>query len=326
MPLISVIIPVFNTETHLYKCIDSVLNQDFEDFELILIDDGSTDSSFKICKEYEKNDQRIRAFSQENAGPSNARNKGICCASGEYISFIDADDYIDRDYLSQLIKYKCDFVASGIKQWYADGNKTFFKPYSSLQKTNAYTKEFLKAVYETESTGLISSPCCKLYKKSIILDNDLRFDTSLTYGEDHIFNINYLLHIQNLVLIPYIGYTYTHYGKTSLTNRLLPYKELNRYCNLLFEIRKVLNEKLSSSEYECFNRKDYIYRFWQCVSVLYFSKLSPNLRKKEMKLLLMGAKTDVFVLKELPIHFKVLCVLFNLFPFSIADYLAFKLS
>ncbi len=102
--MISVIVPVYNVEKYLDKCLKSILLQDFSDFELILVDDGSTDNSGKICDDFALKDSRIKVVHKENAGPSVARNVGTSVSKGEYITFIDSDDYVDRDYLSILYK------------------------------------------------------------------------------------------------------------------------------------------------------------------------------------------------------------------------------
>ena len=105
MPVISIIVPVYNVEKYIHQCIDSILLQTFTDFEVLLVDDGASDHSGSICDEYAHRDSRIRVFHQENAGVSVARNKGLCEAIGEYVTFVDSDDWIKPDYLNEL--YKC---------------------------------------------------------------------------------------------------------------------------------------------------------------------------------------------------------------------------
>ena len=104
--LISVVVPVYNVEDVLHFCIDSILNQTYSDFELLLVDDGSTDKSGDICDQYARKDTRIRVFHKENGGVSSARNLGIDNANGEYICFIDSDDYVNSEFLDSLIKTK----------------------------------------------------------------------------------------------------------------------------------------------------------------------------------------------------------------------------
>ena len=103
--LISVVVPVYNVEDVLHFCIDSILNQTYSDFELLLVDDGSTDKSGDICDQYARKDTRIRVFHKENGGVSSARNLGIDNANGEYICFIDSDDYVNSEFLDSLISH-----------------------------------------------------------------------------------------------------------------------------------------------------------------------------------------------------------------------------
>ena len=101
-PIISIIVPVYNVEEYLQRCIDSILNQRFKDFELILINDGSTDNSLKICKEYSLSDSRVKVINKENGGLSSARNAGINIAKGKYIGFVDSDDWINEEMYQTL--------------------------------------------------------------------------------------------------------------------------------------------------------------------------------------------------------------------------------
>ena len=123
----SIIIPVYDSEKYLFRCIDSVLNQTRSDFELILIDDGSKDQSTDICKQYAKKDDRVKYIRQENAGVSAARNKGISIASGDYIGFVDSDDEICPDMYETLLreaeKYGTDIVICDAVTVYSDGTK-----------------------------------------------------------------------------------------------------------------------------------------------------------------------------------------------------------
>ena len=115
MSIFSIIVPVYNAENELGKCIDSILAQSIEDFELILIDDGSTDNSGKICDAYEKKDKRIKVIHKINGGVSSARNSGLDIANGDCITFIDSDDYVDYGYLKKLYNPNVDMVLCNMK-------------------------------------------------------------------------------------------------------------------------------------------------------------------------------------------------------------------
>ena len=113
MPKVTVIVPVYNVEQYLRRCIDSILAQTFGDLELILVDDGSADSSGVICDAYAEKDSRVKVIHQKNSGVSAARNTGLDAAEGEYIAFVDSDDHVDPDYLAALLQTKADLVICG---------------------------------------------------------------------------------------------------------------------------------------------------------------------------------------------------------------------
>ncbi len=194
-PLISIIVPVYNAEPYLQKCIDSIINQSYMNLEIILINDGSTDKSGEFCNEYQKKDTRIKVIHKENSGVSEARNAGLDAATGEFISFIDADDYIEPDFFAELIKYDADVVVSG-----TDVNQGIYQ-----------ISDIIDDYY---SFSGFSGPCEKLYKKSIL--NGVRFRKDLNIGEDIIFNLSVLKNIKTVFYTPYKGYHITN-NPTSLT-------------------------------------------------------------------------------------------------------------
>lgn len=325
--LVSVIIPVYNVEAYLHKCIDSILSQTFTDFELLLIDDGSSDSSLEICRQYELNDLRVKVFTQKNSGPSKARNLGIIEAKGKYITFVDSDDYVDSDYLLELTKYDSDLVSSGFKLWYASDNRTEYKSYGHFLKAASEDHNINLAIEEGEFKYLLAGPCCKLYKRSLLEMHHIFFDESLTYGEDHLFNLCYLQYIENIVLIPYMGYVYTHYDKQSLTNRIIPYKEMNRYNKLCLMARKSLIQQFNLSEkYIDFSNFKYCFYFWQMIASVYFSREVKNVRisfiKDSLKEMLFS---DSKYVMALPATYKIEFFLFRLLPFKCADFILSKI-
>lgn len=214
-PKISIIIPVYNSEQYLNKCLDSILNQNYKNFEVVLINDGSKDRSGQICDEYASRDSRFNVYHIENGGVSNARNLGLSIVQGDYVTFVDSDDYLKQDFLFILSSYtekSFDFIQTGL---------LFFDENTSLISTEELPdQEFdLKSnkldAFELATIRLITSPCCKLYKRSIIMDNDLRFDITKSYGEDRDFNIRYLHYVQHAVALSYVGY---HYRKGIVTS------------------------------------------------------------------------------------------------------------
>lgn len=223
-PEISVIIPVFNSEKDLEECINSILCQSFSDFEIILIDDGSSDHSFEICQRFCQIDSRVHVVRQKNKGVSSARNNGIMHARGKYISFIDADDYIDSEFLNRAFQ----IMESNCYDLYASGLVMEFWEKDCIYKTVHYTASCIyqysvKEILEEWGKGFpqiyMSGPCCKLYKNSIIRDNSILFDETLDRGEDLSFNLDYLSKCSDAFFDTNIFYHYRRENKNSLYSR-----------------------------------------------------------------------------------------------------------
>lgn len=215
MPKISVIVPVYNVEAYLCRCIDSILGQTFTDFELILVDDGSKDASGAICDEYAEKDNRITVIHKENAGVSAARNTGLDIANGEYVMFVDSDDYIHTKMFETMLLYMqdgVDFVISSIQMVTKESKTEYLLP------TKGYKPSELLSDYSAENIPrmCVCAPWCKLYQKGLIETNRLRFDTSMSLGEDTCFNMEYLKGCNRIVTTEEIFYYYMRDNEDSL--------------------------------------------------------------------------------------------------------------
>jgi glycosyltransferase involved in cell wall biosynthesis len=209
MTKISVIIPVYNAATHLNQCITSLINQTHKEIEFIFVNDGSIDNSKNIIEDFQKNDSRIKVIHQENKGVSVARNTGLALATGDYIGFVDADDFIELNYFEKLgneIKYyNSDIVISNfstqIKNKFIINNSKFSKnnPYHKLEIHQEILPEFIKS-------SLLNSVCNKLYKASCI--KYIFFPIGIALGEDGIFNMQAFKNAESVVFIDYSGYFY----------------------------------------------------------------------------------------------------------------------
>ena len=212
-PVVSIIVPVLNTVKFLHRCIDSVLAQTYTNFELLLIDDGSKDSSGTICDEYAAQDTRVRVFHKENGGVSSARNMGLDNARGEWITFVDADDWISKDYLEEMVTHSdsdlviADFTVEGEGQW----NERL--PVGKWQG-----KELSGIIEHDVALARITASMCKLLKKSLI--GQTRFYTALTTQEDALFMFRYLCAVQNVQIIALKGYHYNRETIGSLSKSL----------------------------------------------------------------------------------------------------------
>lgn len=232
MPLISIIVPVYNAEKVLYHCIDSILSQTFSDFELILVDDGSNDNSGKICDEYSEKDNRIQVIHKANGGVSTARNAGIEVAQGEYICFVDSDDYLENDYLSRLYSGYDDDVDLVLCGYYeiSEGKENSTVVFSDSDEDIIKRNDVLLLFQKV----MISAPWCKLFKMKIVSENSIIFPADMSLGEDIIFNFTYLNYVNKIKVINKPLYNYISDNNSSL---------LRKYRKELLSEKKLLNER-----------------------------------------------------------------------------------
>ena len=199
MPKISIIVPIYNAEKVLKRCVDSILNQSYKNFELILINDGSKDKSIDIINEYKEKDERIKVIDNKNKGVSETRNIGIKTSKGEYIQFIDADDFIDpymiEETLKEIEKNKADSVITGLYLDIESENEIKSSKQTFEYKIEEGNSNIAVAVMDRLNGTYINSPVNKIYKKSIIIDNNIYMDKTIDLGEDLLFNLEYLINL-----------------------------------------------------------------------------------------------------------------------------------
>ena len=235
MDRISVIVPVYNAENYIQDCITSILAQSYPDFALILVNDGSTDGSLSILQDYAAKDSRILVVDKPNGGVSSARNAGLAACIDKYLVFVDADDIVKPDYLSQLSSHikKGRLTLCGFE----DRAKN---PPDFVFDRNAETSLLQKADFcSLYVAWLINSPCNKLYDVDIIKSNSLSFQTGLSMGEDLLFNLDYIRHVDGFLVVNKPLYHYCHPNGQSLSRTYRPdfyrinndqYKTLLHYC------------------------------------------------------------------------------------------------
>lgn len=206
---ISVIIPIYNVAPYLKQCIKSVLSQTHTDFECILVDDGSSDGSSEICDSFKETDSRIRVLHQCNKGVSAARNAGIDISTGDFITFIDSDDWVENDHLELLFKSQqennSELSLLGFELNTKSGTTYYTPAQSTVFGLNIHnTPQFIDLC----NKHLLFSPCFKLYLSSVIKKHHISFNPDLDYGEDLIFNISYLNYIRKISCIDKAKYHY----------------------------------------------------------------------------------------------------------------------
>lgn len=249
---VTVIVPVYNAAKYLADCIESVLQQEFKEFELLLINDGSTDNSLKICEAYQQRDPRVRVLSQKNSGPGAARNKGILETRTPWLCFLDSDDLIGPKYIGEFFAHgipeQNTLVLQGMRIITDLGRKplsTVAYPDKLITPDEADT---LIPRYQILHSGY---PFLKLYSTELIRSHSLQFDTSISFHEDHLFVLTYMLYVKQILLRSSTEYSYIqHLG--SLSKRLHPYQESE---HSLARLRTAFDKAV-----EHFNIKDTRYR------------------------------------------------------------------
>ena len=264
-PGISIIIPVFNVADWLNDCVDSILSQSFTDYEVLLIDDGSSDGSETICDEYAKKDKRIRVFHKANGGISSTKNYGLELAVGKWICFVDADDlFISPDALKVMFSHATDMVDLVIEGYLEfEGNV----PETKTEATNKRTisrNEALLLMYPSTDFPYLGYVTAKLYVKKIIDDCRIRFDERILYKEDTPFVVEYLCHTNNptvLELTPVYGYRRNreHSVTSNISESYLEdyFTSLDAVISMRRSIRSLSDSSkglIKAADYEVFNR------------------------------------------------------------------------
>ena len=221
MAYISVIIPVFNAAQYISRCVDSILKQSLIDFELILVNDGSSDGSLAMCEECAGKDSRLIVVDKPNGGASSARNVGIDRSKGDYICFVDADDYVNEHYLQSLYEDMCldkeiDLVMHGMIRAKGENNLPI-----SFEKSETYILED-GAFFNDVNLFKFCGPCCKLFKKSIITKHSIRFNENICFSEDFDFLANYLIYCNKIRVSDRRNYVYISY-EDSVSTRIYPF-------------------------------------------------------------------------------------------------------
>ncbi|MFL2030051.1 glycosyltransferase family 2 protein [Loigolactobacillus zhaoyuanensis] len=264
MPSISIVVPVYNAEQYIDRCISSLLGQTFLDFEIILVDDGSTDSSWQHCIKWTQSSDKVSAVQQKNMGVSAARNNGIKQACGQYLTFIDSDDFVSKNLLTLLIegyqKYeRVDLSIIGYRKQKDNG------------KIDIQTQGVSKVLTREESFadifldyGFEGYPFNKLFKTQLIRENNLLFATDITICEDLLFCVQYLKLVNQVAYNPYPAYYYNIRDNSALTSRQpgTPFNqqwltEITAYQR----INKIVPQQFSEAQKRLKAREVWVYSF-----------------------------------------------------------------
>lgn len=287
--LISIIVPIYNAEKYLSDCIQSIQKQTYQNIEIILVNDGSTDSSLEICRKYQKGDSRIQVIDKDNSGVSHTRNIGIERAAGDYIAFIDADDWVKENYLEQLfkaLKANSDKKAAAVYCGYIyDYNGSHMERFLRLENGIYHYNQLKNRLMDdgTLSGILLGSACGALYNLSIIKKYQIRFPIQVKKNEDGIFNLEYIYYGKNIVIIDQALYGYRQWKKKTFISlkqkdSFTIHRELNQATYAIKSLYKRIDpEYIKQKEFhqQMAARKISV-TFW---CALYFCQSEKNIRK-----------------------------------------------
>lgn len=251
-PLVSVVIPAYNVEKFLRSGIKSIQAQKYKNMEIIIVDDGSTDSTYRICEELSREDNRIHIFHKENGGSGSARNFGIDYANGKYLYFFDIDDSVDSDFISDSVAYaenkNVDLIIYG---YYVRSSDSFDEEVISINEHDIITNDELKKVYCNEllwmkhGNGFVWN---KFYRKSFLDENKIRFGNQKVQ-QDEIFNMLLYPKLNRVYICPKIYYHYVIYNKDNASSKFIIHKEkfiedVHRHFLNFYKLWKLDDEKV----------------------------------------------------------------------------------
>lgn len=238
---VSIIVPIYNCSSLLDKCLKSLESQTYKNIEILLIDDGSIDNSKELSIEYAKRDDRFKYFYKENSGVSSTRNYGISKISGEITTFIDADDWIDEDYIEKCVEFyeknNCDLLKTNYTI-FNSANDSFVKYIYSDKSSKINHDEFLKIL---SCDGYFNSIWGAFYKTSILKTNNMEFDKNIIYGEDLFFQIENYHHFNNIYWLNLPGYYY--FNNVNSATRKKGKKHLIKIINDVYKVYSYIYNK-----------------------------------------------------------------------------------
>ena len=274
--MISVIVPVYNAQEYIEKCLNSIIDQNYKNLDIIVVDDGSTDNTANICKKICEQDSRVRLIMKLNGGVSSARNVGLDNAKAENIVFVDSDDWLNDDYCEKLVQYAGDYdlVCCGYNKVTAFGVEKH-----NIDEENIFTDDISDFFGISYGKGLFSAPWNKMYKKSII--DKQRFDESAYLGEDHFFNLVYLEKCLKIAIIKNNLYNYNCVNSDSATRK--------SFCNDVKSIVSIYDMTTSFIQTYCngkylnIARKDFVLSGIGVVQRIFYSDTEFKVKKRYLK-------------------------------------------
>lgn len=267
---VSIIVPVYNVQDFIANCLDSLIRQDYNPLEIILVDDGSTDGSLKICEDFADKDSRIKIVHQENAGAGAARNCGIDCATGDYITFVDGDDYIENNYVSALVeqkkKFSSDIAATFNKEFDEKNYYVLLDPAPGDKKYDGVysPSEWLRTFFPTQNSEY-NCPWMKLYDRKLF--KNIRYPEHHSIIEDAFTTWRLILSANRISFENILTYNYRKSRSGSLTDK--EGSNGYHYANI-----KILNEKIAIMN-QAGLETSYMFSYYRkCIKLLYNTALN----------------------------------------------------
>ncbi len=293
----SVIMPVYNAEKTVEKAIKSVLNDNNSNVELVIVNDGSTDNSETVIKKY-LNDSRVSYYCQENAGVSSARNYALTVAKGEYVAFLDSDDYFEEDAFAQLTKcvdeYQCDMIGFGhYSERFSENGKHISTKTTAisqlLQFSSSESEDYLEYIFKS-SKVMFQTSWNKIYRRNIIVSNDIKFDKKLVCFEDMKFVMDFIANCESIVFLKEIYYHFSRSGKTTSSLKKRRGIELTSNVSSCFSSFVKLADKYNySNEFRSFMYEQFFADFTYCSQKVF---LPENIMPKKERIRLFSEFLD----------------------------------
>ena len=295
--LVSIIVPIYNTERYLAECLESIRKQTYTDIECILVNDGSTDASKKICKRFCELDSRFQLIDKNNEGVSKARNVGIEKATGKYIQFTDSDDILDICMIEKLVKKikedQTECVICGITS-FAGAKSTVINHWHEKERV-LLKSDFVKSIKKWTVNPYIGGPYNKLFVKDVIKAHSLLYELNQSYGEDIVFNFSYFEKIEKISIISDELYFYRRSNQNSLTKEKRKFEDyVSRSLQISESLTKLLKTVPDASDiFTCFNY-DLVFRIIKkYYGIVPKKRLKEFLKSQKAELLLTNCKIDL---------------------------------
>lgn len=259
-PMVSIIVPIYNAEQYLRRCVDSILNQEYTDYELLLVNDGSTDASGDICEEYGDRDPRVIVIQKENTGVSDSRNRALERARGKYLQFLDSDDWITPDATRLFVRaaeeYGCDMVISDFYRVVGER----LSPKGDIEEEGVLTREeFAAHMMENPADFYYGVLWNKLYRRDIVEEHKLRMDTDISWCEDFMFNLEYIRHARRFYALHTPIYYYVKTKGSLASQGMNLSKTIKMKLTVFTYYKDFYKNVLDEEEYE--KNRLQVYRF-----------------------------------------------------------------